>query len=697
MLRTPGRPWGQRHEVISLAFVPYVVPTGQEQLEDDVILVIASHHRDWGELHRLYDPDLEATLEHLERLVASISESRLLALQTWLHEFVGSWRGSKRFNLGDLPTPVASENWSAFQARAAVDIRRFLRRYFRRCSRLEERAPPEGLRGLFLRGTTLLADHSGSAHAGEFKPYRPPAASSLADGWRTDWGGLHAHQEAALRLQDSALLMAPTGSGKTETALLWAASAAAASSAPRLFYVLPFQASMNAMKLRLDAMPGQGDVALRHSRALQALYRQYLRPDDSAASAESRARAAAALARLHMPPVHVLSPYQLLKAFYRVRGYEAVLADAAGGLFVFDEIHAYEPKRLALILGMCGALNRRFDARFCFMSATFPAFLRTWLDEQVPNLERIEAAPETFHRFRRHRVRLVPGRLDEGSGLQRVVQAARSGLSVLVCCNRISRAQQVAELLRVEGVEVELLHGRFNARDRLRKEERVRGCVATTLGEKKQPMVLVATQVVEVSLDVDFDVLFTEPAPLDALLQRFGRINRGCRGLRDIYVFADPVEEFPYDPLLVQASVALLAREFGEPGAVIDESQVNAWIDSIYSGEMLARMESDFRTQLQEFEAVIVPGLGLLASEEALEREFYRAFDGIEVLPAALEAEHEELLKQEPLAASSLTVSLRWRQFARLKGSGRARDSRRDSSLQVVEAPYTGEAGLLLD
>ena len=79
--------------------------------------------------------------------------------------------------------------------------------------------------------------------------------------------------------------------------------------------------------------------------------------------------------------------------------------------------------------------------------------------------------------------------------------------------------------LEADGIPVELLHGRFNVRDRLAKEKFVRS-VAGSKSQHRRGIVLVATQVVEVSLDIDLDTIYSDPAPLEALVQRFGRINR---------------------------------------------------------------------------------------------------------------------------------------------------------------------------
>src|SRR5581483_10824435 len=132
----------------------------------------------------------------------------------------------------------------------------------------------------------------------------------------------------------------------------------ASPNAGRLFYVLPYQASLNAMYSRLQAVfPNL--ITLQHSRAAQALYRQLLETEHyDRASAAKTARFQTSLARLHFHPVRVLTPYQLLRSAFRLRGYESILADAAKGLFIFDEIHAYEPVRLGMIFAMIEYLGR---------------------------------------------------------------------------------------------------------------------------------------------------------------------------------------------------------------------------------------------------------------------------------------------------------------------------------------------------
>src|SRR2546427_366044 len=103
-------------------------------------------------------------------------------------------------------------------------------------------------------------------------------------------------------------------------------------------------------------------------------------------------------------------------------------------------------------------------------------------------------------------------------------------MSVLVVATTVGRAQGMWRRLTGQGAgDIELLHGRFHADDRATKENALLARRGVGAQAGKGGVILVATQVVEVSLNVDFDVLYCDPAPLEALLQRFGRVNRALR------------------------------------------------------------------------------------------------------------------------------------------------------------------------
>ena len=98
-------------------------------------------------------------------------------------------------------------------------------------------------------------------------------------------------------------------------------------------------------------------------RAVQALYMRLVDQESIHAPASALVAWEKNINTLHARPVKVFSPYQMLKAAFQLRGFEGMLTDYAQAAFIFDEIHAYEPARLALILAMVVYLRKNFGAR----------------------------------------------------------------------------------------------------------------------------------------------------------------------------------------------------------------------------------------------------------------------------------------------------------------------------------------------
>ena len=694
-----GERWPHRHEVLSLAFLDWVTAGLTPDEQPWVVAAIVSHHKDATEIQQLYAPPDDPDDDQLITRIAELNDASLRGLWRWLSECPAAWTNDLGLGKVGVSVPALPDQDHAVQMvqqQGVARIRYWLkvyRRFVRRIERSDERALIIGT--LTMRGYLINADHSASAHAGPL-----PRATFDADAILSSRGlsrnKLFGHQSKAETTDGSVLLTAPTGSGKTEAALLWAARQAAISrSLPRLFYTLPYQASMNAMKLRLEqSFPGF--VGLQHGRSLLALYRLLLQHDYDPEDAARQARWARNLVRLNYPPVRVFSPYQMLKGMYRLKGYEALLADYHGAAFVFDEIHVYEVKRLALILKSIEYLAQNFGARFLIMSATFPTLIKNWLYQVLGDLTEIMAELALFEQFRRHQLVLLNGELLSDTGLERIASDARAGKSVLVVCNLVSRAQmayhQLRKRLKDAGIRVELLHGRFNMRDRSAKEKLVREATGST-SRQRRAIVLVATQVVEVSLDIDLDTIYTDPAPLEALVQRFGRINRRRKqaDLAPVHVYRQPDDgQRIYDQALVTRTLEILDREKGRP---LDESAFGRWLDEIYSGEVAERWSDEYAHAASEFEAVCIQTLHPFESDDGLEEMFYKAFDGIEVLPLSLYGEYQALREEDPIWASELHVPISWRRYHALANEGRVLPKDRDTP-PVVRARYDPEIGL---
>ena len=698
MLRDGPR-WPHRHEVLSLAFLDWIAPSLSKTEQQWVLAAVVSHHRDANVIAAKYDERMEP--DPLRDLLAELDEATVRNIWKWLHECAASWIE----DLGLLPFGVQPlltiDQERAVQVTCLEGFQRtraWLDAYDSLIGRLPSERDQRVVASLvMLRGLTTTADHMASAHLAH-------VPQGIQRSWEHFAGDAlqittHYHQRASVaQHRVSAMLIAPTGSGKTEAGLFWAVGDGTVPT-PRIFYALPYQASMNAMydRLRSPRYFGDASVGLQHGRALQALYQRLMSSERGPQSAIQAAKWRENLTRLHACPIKVFSPYQMLKVVYRIKGFEGMLTDYTQAAFIFDEIHAYEPGRLAIILCLIKYLREHFGARFFMMSATFPDLLQTILAEVIGVIEPVVAERVLFDQFRRHHLHLLDGDL-VGRGLHRIVTDVQQGKSVLVCCNTVRRAQEVqASLLQTLAPEqVELIHSRFTLRDRLEREQRI--LTRCSVDADHTAFAVVATQVVEVSLNIDLDTIYSDPAPLEALVQRFGRVNRARKkGIVPVYVFRQPSDgQHVYDDILVQKTIGVLETHQDED---IDEAAISLWLNEIYqTPEIYTPWLKKYRDQYQLVDRLL-RGLRPFNSDEKCEEAFEKLFDGVEVLPRSFEREYVDLMARDAfLEASQLFVSISQKKFQQLASQGkiRALGDDRDKRWLIMQ-PYSSEHGLLFD
>jgi CRISPR-associated endonuclease/helicase Cas3 len=523
-----------------------------------------------------------------------------------------------------------------------------------------------------LRGLLISADHLASGHR------RLPAMVAAREFEMKH--GARPFQKKAAATVGNAILRAPTGSGKTEAALLWAGVNEIENG--RLFYVLPFTAAINAMHTRLgDSFPGKREsIGVLHGRATHHLYSQMLQdyPSDRL-RAQKEAGARAKLAHEMYHPIRVCTPHQLLRHSLHGRGWEQMLTEFPGSCVVFDEIHSYDPSLAGLTLGTARLLAKRFGAKILFGSATFPSFLQRLIQDLIPCTV-IEPDPmaqgdrEVIER-KRHNLRIADG--NALAALETICADALDGKSVLVVCNHVRTAQDLYQALiaKMPSDEIVLFHSRFNMEDRSRIER--------TLSTKTLPKVLVATQVVEVSLDIDFDCGYLEPAPMDALVQRMGRVNRkGIRPPAPIVVFRESFSKYAiYDSALVQRTIeelATLRNPIGENDLV--EACDRVYRDGYTAEQRLVFDERLNHPYLVEFNQRLMAG----RSEPWVDKVMDEVEGRADVLPRCLLSRHQALSNDKLwLEADALLVNVRTRPY-----HGRI-DWKHDPPL--VDAKYTKE------
>lgn len=701
-----GEKWARRHEVLSLAFLDWIAPAFSEIEQKWLLAAIVSHHRDAKEITSVYDKRVNPEL--VEEMLAQLDESTVRGLWQWLNKCSALWIEALNLcQFGVWSVPLVDEE-QAVRMTCVEGVQRthaWLTRYRRFIT--DELPSQRDLRVIttlvMLRGFTTTADHMASAHLSQVPQgiqhfWEDFAKEALATRDKTEIQ-LYAHQrESAAHHHTSAMLVAPTGSGKTEAALFWSMGNGTEPT-PRIFYALPYQASMNAMydRLRSSRYFGKEAVGLQHGRALQALYQRLMDGERGPASARQEAKWQRNLTQLHACPIKVFSPYQMLKTVYQIKGFEGMLADYTQAAFIFDEIHAYDANRLAIILALVKHLREHYGARFFIMSATFPCILRKIMPDILGIHEPIVAEVALFKEFCRHHLRLLNGDLLE-QGIMHIVSDVRQGKSVLVCCNTVQRAQEMrlALLKQLSPEQVELIHSRFTIKDRLEREAAIRA--RCEVEASHNALAVVATQVVEVSLNIDLDTIYSDPAPLDALVQRFGRVNRArLKGIVPVHVFRQPCDgQGVYLEPLVQKTLDVLEKQKEQD---IDEATIGEWLDEIYTTPEIHDPWMKTYTEQYQLVASLLRGLRPFNSDEKREEEFEKLFDGVEVLPRCFEAQYiEHMSKDEFIEASRLFVSISYRKYQQLANRGKIRPMADVNRKRwVVLQDYSSELGLLFD
>lgn len=434
------------------------------------------------------------------------------------------------------------------------------------------------------KGLLVGADHFASALADESEAlagrlFRQPDLTSF-----------HKRQSAVypLSLRDASdarphtLVIAPTGSGKTDFLMRRCKG--------RVFYTLPFQASINAMFSRFKAlMPDNTDI-----RVLHASSRLMASNEDN----EERV-----LQPLVGSSVKVLTPHQLAALICGTRGFETIAIDVAGADVILDEIHSYSEIAQAMVIEVVRALLK-LGCRIHVGSATMPSALTNHLLQMLGGESRVHLVTlnqEQLLTFDRH---IVHKHLQEESALEKIPQALKLGEKILVVCNRVDRAQNIFQRLghAYSNIPMMLLHSRFRRCDRAELEGRLH----KEFEKSTEPCIVVATQVVEVSLDISFDLMVTDCAPLDSLIQRFGRINRRRTAesmaksvFKPVHVIAPATEGrdcLPYQKDVMQRSFDQLPD-----GGVLHEQQIQKMLDAVYPSIELLSIDTHLVWQGDDF------------------------------------------------------------------------------------------------
>ncbi|MCX7607330.1 MAG: CRISPR-associated helicase Cas3' [Bacteroidia bacterium] len=467
-------------------------------------------------------------------------------------------------------------------------------------------SPEEAKVWILLSGALLWCDHFASAvesgiSASLEKPLQSPLSERAPEEFLRGKNPAAWQLPLASELRDkNAVLIAPTGLGKTEFAFLWATPG-------RFIYTLPLRAAVHQTYERAGEIFAKGSedsepIALLHGDA--ALYLLQSRAE------EVSARESHEMAR-HLSHAGVIATGdQIFPYAMRPLGYERIYFSLLTGRLIIDEVQAYDPRAAALVVKLIEDIVS-LGGQFLLITATLPPFIKEELCRGIIEEGDIVNYYETLPAICRHKVevRLYPSKkLAESlkEEIERIVCQSSTlpyapseprKARVLIVVNTVSLAQEIYKVLQKEFgslsgnaskaskkspsksntclVEVKLLHSLFTYGDRQRKEEELRQRWAIQSGEPRKAVeILVATQVVEAALDIDADYLFTELAPADALVQRMGRIARRFRA-------DDPTVRPPQSPNVF----IWVPKEKGDEAAL--SSSLASGQGKIYEKELL--------------------------------------------------------------------------------------------------------------
>lgn len=418
-----------------------------------------------------------------------------------------------------------------------------------------------------------------------------------------------------VRVADSAsrvtLVQAGCGTGKTAAAYLWSGR-----NAPerKLFFCYPTTGT--ASEGFSGYWDAHGDAALVHSRALYDIERicHNGRDEDALVEAQAAYRGLAPLAA----KATVCTVDTVLGLLQNHRTGLTASPAILGGAFVFDEIHLYDDELFGTLLRFLQAIR---GAPILLMTASlqpsrFEAIKRS-LDHVGEHVQVVEG-PRDIEALPRYVITQVEG----FDARARVDAALAAGQRVLWVANTVDGCIEVAREFEAKGARVEAYHSRFRYMDRVERHDAVTRGFGHDRGG--QPLLAVTTQVCEVSLDISADLLVSDLAPVPALVQRLGRLNRwaqpGDGSEPRSALIVEVANTRPYegwDPATSRRWLEILS------GRAVSQADLRAALDDVLAGELVpvARPSAWLDRGWEEIKAVslreLSPSLTVIREEDA--------------------------------------------------------------------------------
>ncbi len=402
-----------------------------------------------------------------------------------------------------------------------------------------------------------------------------------------EWNGL---QNFMKNNRDKNIVtVAQTGYGKTEAGLLWIGDS-------KGFFTLPLRVAINSIydRIRDNIVKDNIDkkVGLLHSDFRE----RYIEKNPEKKTDNNKLAEYMDRTKQFSLPLTICTIDQLFDFVFRASGFELKVATLSYSKIVIDEIQMYSADLLAyLIYGLKYVTD--FGGKFAIMTATLPGIVTHLLDEE--GVEYITTAP-FINDKKRHKIKIMQETINP-----EFIRGKYENNKILVICNTVKKAKEIYENLKrldIEAGEINLIHSRFIRKDRGKKEKeisefadpkRFKENIKAERSKRKYPEngIWIGTQVLEASLDLDFDILITELSDLNGLFQRMGRCYRN-REITDekynCYVFVEECSGISGKKPVIDEEIHKKSREaIINIDGVLSESEKLELIDKVYSYESL--------------------------------------------------------------------------------------------------------------
>ena len=513
-----------------------------------------------------------------------------------------------------------------------IKVEKLKKKYFRKNRIYEDDNEEKFYESIVLKGLLNRLDYaaSGFIEVERKNDFLIKSLKSLMNEWKekrpeSKWNEL---QEYMINNSESNIItIAETGMGKTEAGLLWIGN-------NKGFFTLPLKTALNAMYQRISKgiikSEIENRIGLLHSDTLS----EYINRDDGENTLDEYYNKTKQLSL----PLTICTLDQLFDFVFRYRGFESKLATLSYSKVVIDEVQMYSPDLISyLVVGL--SYISKLGGKFAILTATLPPVVVDLLKQE--GIEFIEPKTFTNNSRIRHSVNVIHKQLNS---IEKILELYKDN-KVLVICNTVKQAQKLYnELLNEKTIDnINLFHSSFIKKHRKKKEEQI-----LEVGNRHSNIkgVWITTQVVEASLDIDFDILITELSDLNGLFQRFGRCYRGRELLvndYNCYVFDGGEKECSGVGYVIDREIYNLSKkamsDWNGPMKEIDKMNM---VSKLYTKEKIKETDYykmikkniDSVTSIIEFE---------LSKNEA--KKAFRKIESVTIIPEKIYNENKNYIE----------------------------------------------------